>query len=56
MERKVLELNTSNKKLFKLDFDRSSQSNLFTTKQKLLVNYKIQGSRPEKVPIKRKLT
>ena len=26
MERKVLELNTSNKKLFKLNFDRSPQS------------------------------
>ena len=31
--KKKKELNTSKKKLFELDFDHSSQSNLFTTKQ-----------------------
>ena len=56
MKRKSLELNTSNKKLFKLVFYRSpkliySQSNI-----KMISNFKLERSRPEKVPIKIKLT
>ena len=33
MKKKSLELHTSDKKLFELDFDRSPQSNLFTIKK-----------------------
>ena len=52
MKKKSLELHTSDKKLFELDFDRSPQSNLFTIKKEWLVNFKTWGSRPEKVTIK----
>ena len=55
-ERKEVRTYTSKQKLFWLNFDRSPQSNQFTTKQKLLVNFKTRGSRPEKVPIKIRLT
>ena len=51
MRRKNLGLNTSNKKLFKFDFDHSprsySQSNI-----NVISNLKLKKSRPKKVPIK----
>ena len=56
MKRKSLELNTSNKKLFKLDFDRSPQSIYSQSNTKVISNLKLERSRPENVSIKRKLT
>ena len=56
MKRKSLELNTSNKKLFKLDFERSPQTIYSQSNPKVISNLKLKRSRSEKVPIKRKLT
>ena len=56
MKRKSLEFNTSNKKLFKLDFDRFPQSVYSQSNVKVISNLKLERSRPEKVPIKIKLT
>ena len=56
MKRKRLELNTSNKKLFKLDFDYFPQSIYSKLNTKVISNLKTQISRPKKVIIKRKLT
>ena len=56
MKRKSLELNTSNKKLFKLNFDRSPQLIYLQSNVEVISNLKLERSRPEKVPIKIKLT
>ena len=56
MKRKSLELNISKKKLFKLDFDRSSQLIYSQSNIKVIINLKLERSRLENVPIKRKLT
>ena len=47
MRRKRLELNTSNKKLFKLDFDRSPYSIYSQSNTKVISNLKLKRSRPE---------
>ena len=47
---------TSNKKLFKLDFDRFPQSIYSQSNIKVISNLKFKRPRIEKVPIKRKLT
>ena len=52
MERKGLELNTSNKKLFKLDFDRSPQSIYSQSNTKVISDLKLERSSPGKVLIK----
>ena len=52
MKRKGLELNTSNKELFKLDFDHSPQSIYSQSNTKIIRNLKLERSRPKKVPIK----
>ena len=52
MKKKILELNTSNKKFFKLDFDRYPQSIYSQSYIKVISNLKLKRSRPEKVPIK----
>ena len=52
MKRKILELDTSNKKLFKLDFDRSPQSIYSQSNTQVISNLKLERSRPEKVPMK----
>ena len=51
-----MELNTSNKKLFKLDFDRSPQPIYSPSNIKVISNLKLKSSRLEKVSIKWKLT
>ena len=51
MKRKSLELNTSNKKLFRLDFNYSSQS-YSQSNINVISKLKLKRSRPEKVPIK----
>ena len=56
MKRKSLELNISKKKLFKLDFDRSPQLIYSQSNIKVIINLKLERSRLENVPIKRKLT
>ena len=56
MKRKNLELNISKKKLFKLDFDRSPQLIYSQSNIKVIINLKLERSRLENVPIKRKLT
>ena len=56
MKRKSLEFNTSNKKLFKLDFDRFPQSVYSQSNVKVISNLKLERSRLEKAPIKIKLT
>ena len=56
MKMKSLELNTLNKKLFKLDFDRSPQLIYSQSNIKVIINLKLERSRLENVPIKRKLT
>jgi len=50
MESKGLEFSTSNKKLFKLDFDRSPQSIFSQSNTKVISNLKTRRSRPEKGP------
>ena len=52
VKKKSLELNTSNKKLFELDFDRFPQSIYSQSNIKVNNNLKLERSRPEKVPIK----
>ena len=52
MKRKILELDTSNKKLFKLDFDRSPQSIYSQSNTQVISNLKLERSRLEKVPMK----
>ena len=56
MKRKSLELNFSKKKLFKLDFDHSLQLIYSQSNIKVIINLKLERSRLENVPIKRKLT
>ena len=56
MKRKSLELNISKKKLFKLDFDHSLQLIYSQSNIKVIINLKLERSRLENVPIKRKLT
>ena len=56
MERQSLELNISKKKLFKLDFDHSLQLIYSQSNIKVIINLKLERSRLENVPIKRKLT
>ena len=56
MKRKSLELNISKKKLFKLDFDRSPQLIYSQSNIKVIINLKLERSRLDNVPIKRKLT
>ena len=46
MKKKSLELNTSNKKLFKLDFDRSPQSIYSQSNIIVISNLKLKKSRP----------
>ena len=52
MKRKMLELDTLNKKLFKLDFDCSPQSIYSQSNTKVISNLKLERSRAEKVPMK----
>ena len=52
MKEKSLELNISNKKLFKLDFDHSSQPIYSQLNKKVISDLKLKRSRPKKVPIK----
>ena len=56
MKRQSLELNISKKKLFKLDFDHSLQLIYSQSNIKVIINLKLERSRLENVPIKRKLT
>ena len=56
MKKKSLELNTSNKKFLNLDFDCSPQSIYSQSNIKVISNLKLEGSKPERFPIKRKLT
>ena len=49
MKRKSLELNTLNKKLFKLDFDHSPQSIYSQSNIKVISNLKLKRLRLEKV-------
>ena len=56
MKRKILELNTSNKKFFKLDFERSLQLIYSQSSINVISNLKLERSRPKKVSIKIKLT
>ena len=56
MKGKSLELDTSNKKLFKLDFDHYSQPIYSQSNTKVISNLKTRKSRLGKVLIKRKLT
>ena len=53
MVRKGLELNTSNKKLFMFDFDRSPQSIYSQSNTKVISNLKTRRSSLEKVPIRK---
>ena len=56
MKEKRLEHIPQNKKLFKLDFDRSPQSIYSQLNTKVIINLKLERSKPENVPIKTKLT
>ena len=51
MERKGLELNTSNKKLFKLDFDRSPQSIYPQSNTKVISNLRTRRSSAKKAQL-----
>ena len=51
-KRKCFKLNTSNKKLFKLDFDHSPQPIYSQSNIKVISNLKLERSRPKKVSIK----
>ena len=53
MKRKRLELNTLNKKFFKLYFDRSPQSINSKSNTKVIGNLKTRRLRPEKALIKK---
>ena len=46
MKRKRLKLNTSNKKLFNLDFDRTPKSIYSQSKKEVISNLKTQRLRP----------
>ena len=52
MKRKGLELNASNKKLFKLDFDSSPWSIYSQSNTKVISNLKLERLRPRKALIK----
>jgi len=52
MKRKGLELNASNKKLFKLDFNCSPQSICSQSNTKVISNLKLERSRLGKASIK----
>ena len=52
MKKKSLELNTSDKNLFKLDFNRSPQSIYSQSNIMVISNLKLEKSRLEKAPIK----
>ena len=52
MKGKTLELNTSNKKLFNLDFNRSPQSIYSQINRNVISNLKLKGSGPKNAPIK----
>ena len=56
MKSKKVRTQNLNKKFFKLDFNYFPQSIYSKSNTKVIGNFKTRRSRPETVPIKRKLT